>query len=226
MQPIARIAACALLLAAGIACGNAPDLAGRATADSLAAVRADSTQRARQDSANRAQPGYIVDSILPVEEEMRRFRAAVGGAPTTSLQQGARSLDDLVQSFAAAVAVRDTARLRDLALTPREFIDLVYPTSPHTKPPLRQSPALVWSQIQLPSGSGLRRALDRLGGRSLRIDEVSCSARPERQGRNTLHANCDATYAVDHGAPQRGRLFGTVIERDGRFKFVSFANMY
>ncbi|MBM3908203.1 MAG: hypothetical protein FJ363_09035 [Gemmatimonadetes bacterium] len=226
MRPFARLAACASLLAAGTACSSAADDPGRATADSLAAVRADSALRARQDAANRAQPGYIVDSILPIEEEVRRFRAAVGGAPATSLQQGAPSLDDLVQSFAAAVAARDTARLRTLALAPREFIDLVYPSSPFTKPPLRQAPALVWANIQHPSGSGLRRALARLGGRPLRIRVVTCADRPERQGGNLLHANCEATFASGDGADQRGQLFGTILERDGRFKFISYANMF
>jgi len=198
-----------------------------ARGDSLAVARADSGARARQDSINRTQPGYIVDSILPIEEEVRRFRAAVGGSAVTTLSGGAAaSRDALVAQFAAAVSARDSSALRSLAISPREFIDLVYPSSPYTRPPYRQAPGLLWSQIQLPSGTGFARLLERLGGKPLRIEALTCPGRPERQGENQLHANCTVRFALG-GAPLReGRLFGTILERQGRFKFVSFANMY
>jgi hypothetical protein len=215
-----------LLLCA--ACSSGPkDAAGTiAIASSLSAAQADSVARARQDSTNRAQPGYIVDSILPIEEDVRRFRAAVGGIAVSALAEAAPSRDALVAQFAAAVSERDSVALRSFAISPREFIDLVYPSSPYTKPPYRQSPSLLWSQIQLPSGSGLGRLLDRLGGRPLRVEALSCPGAPEQQGDNRLHANCTVRFASGDAPLRDGRLFGTILERRGRFKFVSFANMY
>ena len=67
-------------------------------------TRADSIARARQDSINRASPGYVIDSVLPVEEEIRRFRAAVGGATAAELQHASASRTELVERF-----VRDLA---------------------------------------------------------------------------------------------------------------------
>jgi hypothetical protein len=213
-----------LALIAAASCGG--DTAARDGGNSAAEPRADSLARVRQDSINRAQPGYIVDSILPIEEEVRRFRAAAGGNPVGAFGAGASSREALVRRFAAAVSARDTAQLGALVLSAREFIDLVYPESPYVRPPYRQSPAQVWSQIQWPSRSGFRRLVDRLGGRPLTIHDVECPGQPERQGRNVLHAGCSVSFVSGNEAPARGRLFGTIIERDGRFKFVSLANMY
>lgn len=193
---------------------------------SMNAARADSAARARQDSINRRQPGYIIDSILPLEEEMRRFRAAVGGTPTLELRDGAGTREALIARFAAALSAKDTLALRRLAITPREFIDVVYPSSPYTKAPYRQSPSLTWQQIQLPSQSGLQRLLDRHGGHPLRIAALRCATPPERQGDNLLHANCTVEFSVGSGPVRTGRLFGTILEHSGQFKLLSFSNMY
>lgn len=227
LAAIARTAGFAVtLLLAACAPGAGADDASRVVADSSASAHTDSVARARQDSVNRTQPGYIVDSILPVEEEVRRFRAAVGGSVVTALSGAAASRHALVAQFAAAVSARDSSALRSLAVSPREFIDLVYPSSPYTKPPYRQAPGLLWSQIQLPSGTGFVRLLERLGGKPLRAEALTCPGRPERQGENLLHANCTVRFAAGDAPLREGRLFGTILERHGRFKFVSFANMY
>lgn len=194
--------------------------------DSVARERADSVARARQDSINRGQPGYVVDSILPIAEEMRRFRAAVGGDPATALRGGSNSRDDLVARFAEALASGDSAALRRLAVSPREFIDLVYPESPYTRAPYRQAPGLLWRQIQPPSGNGLRRLLERHGGRPLRVEALRCPSSREVQGSNRLHVGCTVRFVSGTDAAREGELFGTIIERHGQFKFVSFANMY
>ena len=79
----------AMLLVAGCANRDVPGI------DSLAArrdsIRADSVARARQDSINRATPGYVIDSLLPPEEEARRFRAAFPATarPRSSAEKGA-----------------------------------------------------------------------------------------------------------------------------------------
>lgn len=219
-----------ILLTAALSACSTPsddtDRGGKLLRVPETAARTDSIALARQDSVNRAQPGYIVDSILPLDEEVRRFRAAVGGAPVDALQGGADSREALVARFAAAVAAGDTLALRRIAISPREFIDLVYPASPHTKAPYRQSPSLTWQQIQLPSESGLRRLMERHGGRPMRISAVRCKPAPEQQGANRLHVGCVVEFASDAAAPRTGQLFGTILERSGRFKVLSFANMY
>lgn len=189
-------------------------------------ARVDSTNRARQDSINRASPGYVVDSILPVEETIRRFRAAIGGEPVTELAGSSSSRDALVRRFMKALAAGDSADLRAMALSAREFADLVYPESPYTHPPYRQSPALVWNQIQNPSSSGFTRLVRRLGNQPLRYVDHKCDPAPDRQGRNLIWTNCFVRLRSLNEPTTRHRLFGSIIQRDGKFKIVSYRNEF
>jgi hypothetical protein len=196
--------------------------------------RADSLARARQDSINRTLPGYVVDSILPVEEELRRFRLAVSERgsmdgdrdPLNALTGASESREALVQRFIKALVESDSADLRAMHLSAREFADIVYPESPYTHPPYRQSPALVWNQITMPSSSGLTRLLRRVAGEPLRYVDHSCDEKPEPQGRNLIWMDCTVRTANSSGEESRRRLFGSIIEREGRFKFVSYSNAF
>lgn len=191
--------------------------------DSAAVATVDSVARARQDSTNRAHPRYVVDSILPIEEELRRFRAMVGG-PRSGFEGGARSLDALARDFVSAVDRADTAALSRLKLSAREFAWLVYPTSPFTRPPYRQAPGLVWMSIDTPSHAGRVKLLQRYSGHSLGAAGLLCDHPVERQGVNRLYAGCLLELTDEDGAIIRRRLFGTIIERHGVFKIVSFDN--
>src|SRR5262245_58001690 len=134
------------------ACGsNTRTLAARTLADS---ARADSIARARQDSINRTLPAYVVDSIFPVEEELRRFRVAIWGNTATKRAGGSRSREELVRPCSRAVSATDVRDLQAMAVRSREFSDLSYLDSPDSHPLSRQSPATAWSLIQNPSSDG------------------------------------------------------------------------
>ena len=184
---------------------------------------ADSVARVWQDSINRAQPGYVVDSILPVEEELRRFRTIT---PDTlhSFAGGATTRDELVRQFAEGLADTDTSALARLTISRAEFAWLVYPDSPLTAPPYRLAPNLAWMRHAAASGAGLTRLLERLGGSSFRMESWSCQVGPVREGANRIWRDC----AVRFGKPGREqrtlRLFSSIIERQGRFKILSYAN--
>jgi hypothetical protein len=174
------------------------------------------------DTTYRTAPGYVVDSILPIEDALRRFRE---GLPVvTALEGGAPTRDELVRRFATAVERGDSTALRRLALTPSEFAYLVYPSSPYTRPPFRQQPEVVWMLQRQAGETGARRLLDRHGGRALGYDGYACAAEPVVEGENRLWRECAVRYRRADGATVSGRLFGVIVERDGRFKFVNYAN--
>jgi hypothetical protein len=217
-------AVAAVILLAVAACGHAGTADAATTrADS---VRRDSVARARQDSINRTLPGYVVDSIFPVEEEVRRFKATIGGAPLMAFQRASESRDALVRRIVRDVAKGDTTDLAATAITPREFIDLVYPSSPFTRPPYTESPAIVWMQIANPSNSGFLRLTRRLGGQPFEYESHRCAERPERQGKNTLWVGCTIRVLIPQHETITQTWFGTIIERDGRFKVMSFRNQF
>lgn len=210
------------------ACGEVAE--SRSLDPTAAAAHADSlgigaAARARQDSINRAQPGYVIDSILPVDEMLRRFRDRTGEPPVTALHGGSPSRDALVRRFVRALAASDSAAFVAMAVTPREFADLVYPESPNVAPPYLQDPALAWRSIQNPSATGLTRLLRRAGGLRLRLDSYRCSG-VSRQGGNMLHRGCSLDLLGTDGTRSTHRLFGTIIERGGRFKIMSYSNEF
>lgn len=215
-------------VATGMLAGcSAPSDRGTARALPPAAdsARRDSVARARQDSVNRTMPGYVVDSILPVAEQVRRFAAQLREAPVTELQGASPSRDALVKRFVQAVVAADSADLLAMALSAREFIDLVYPESPATHPPYQQDPALVWRTIQNPSVSGFKRLVRRAGGIQMTLAGYSC-APAARQGENRLWANCQLRLVGAKGDTTTHRFFGTILERHGRFKIISFKNEF
>jgi hypothetical protein len=209
--------------AAGCNSARGADRAPKTTADS---ARADSIARARQDSINRAQPGYVIDSILPVEEELRRFRAKVGATPATTLQHGSPTRNALVARVVDDVARRDSVDLAEAALTPREFVDLYYPSSPYARPPYSQAPGLVWMGIANHSTTGFTRLVRRRGGAGLKLAGYSCGEKPEIQGENRLWSNCVLRLTDPSGRAGTERWFGTIVERDGKFKLLGFANQF
>ena len=105
----------------------------------------------------------VVDSIIPRDEALARFRS--GSRIVAALEGGATSRAALVRAFAAALGAGDTTQLGRLALSRDEFAWLYYPTTPQSLPPYDLAPGLMWSLNELHGGRGLRSALAAYGGR-------------------------------------------------------------
>ena len=223
MRFLPMIAASVIVITGACNPGGDQQQLAAATPDS---ARADSIARARQDAINRKLPGYVVDSILPVNEELRRFRSAVGGTAVAELRNASSTREALVKRFVEDLAALDSADLEAMLMGAREFADLVYPESPYTHPPDRQAPGLVWNQIQNPNRSGLTRLVRRLGGQPLKYEGYTCNSTPDRQGHNLIWTGCVVRLAEANGEIRPRRLFGSILEREGRFKVVSYANEY
>jgi hypothetical protein len=175
-----------------------------------------------EDGSRRPRPGYAVDSVLPPEEALRRFRA--GLTPVARLAGGATSRDRLVAAFVRAVETRDTSALRGLEMSKAEFAYLLYPSSIYTRPPFQQQPEIVWMLQRANGGAGYRRLVERYAGRPLGYRGHRCDGEPEVRGENRIWGGCTLGYQRARGDTATGRLFGAILEREGRFKFVSYAN--
>lgn len=165
-----------------------------------------------------------MDSILPIEEEIRRFNATIPEMPD-ALAGGAPSRDELVLRFVGAVEAADTAAFRDLVMTRSEFAALYYPHTRYLHPPFQLSPALVWFMQENRTSQGFARIARRLAGKRLHAEGYTCTEPPEIEERNRIWHDCrillrppgsDSATAV--------RLFGSILERDGIHKFVSYSN--
>ncbi len=165
----------------------------------------------------------VVDSIFPIEEELRRFRADLPNTPT-ALTEVATSREALVVRFVEALARGELAELQALALDRAEFAYLYYPFTHFTEAPFELGPGLLWFQTQNRSSRGLRRMLKRLGGQPIEYLGHSCKPLPAAEDENLLWRSCEVELRLPSGEAYRDRLFGSILERHGRFKFVSYSN--
>jgi hypothetical protein len=178
---------------------------------------------ARDPEASRTRPSVHIDSIFPIDEEIRRFRATIDTQPVELGGGAAASVNELVAWFRAALERSDTAGLRSLVIDRAEFAYLYYPHTAYTREPYELAPGLVWFQMQQNGEKGILRALRLYGGTTGILGEHACEPEPVAEGPNRLWQEC--TVAVRSGDDiDSKRVFGSVLERDGRFKFVSYAN--
>lgn len=186
----------------------------------LACAKADS-QRDHVDSV--AASGGTVDSAHSSAERLRRFRVTVADHPDT-LRRASPTLDHLVQRWAAAVQDRDTAALNAMVLDRAEFAWLFYPSTRLAQPPYEMPPALLWEQVLANSDDGAKKTLQRFGGRPLVVRSVRCPAPVDTEGTNLVRQGCLVLLRSASDTVPEDRYFGTIIERDGRFKLLGFSN--
>ena len=171
-----------------------------------------------------AAPAGIVDSLLPIEEEIRRFRQATP-ISIARLEGGARSREALVEAYAAAIEHADSVALNRLLLSRGEYAWLVYPESELTRPPYRQKPALAWFMMQNASDRGISRVLSRHGGKPLGYAGFVCESDANVQGANRIWRQCRMRF-TDGGVAVERKLFGGMLERGGTYKFLTYATDY
>ena len=156
-----------------------------------------------------------------LDSALAAFRASL--PRVAALQGGEESRDALVGRFVRALAAADTADLRAMMVTRAEFAWLYYPGSAHARRPARQEAELVWFLGLQASAKGLSRALGRFGAGPLELLGHQCAPTPVREGLNLIWHDC--VLRLRAGTRTREiRLFGAVLERDGAFKVLSFAN--
>jgi hypothetical protein len=164
----------------------------------------------------------VVDSAVPREEALRRFRQGV--PPVDTLTGGADSRDALVRQFVAAVEQADTAALRRLLMTRQEFAWIYYPDNPQGLPPYDLSPGLLWFLLDNRGAIGLSHLMQERGGTPLRYVRYQCDSLPSVEGENRVWGPCVIARRQGGGDLLLERLFGPILERRGRFKFVNYAN--
>ena len=169
-------------------------------------------------------PRQAVDSIFTPQVELARFRATIPGPAPVGFE-GASSPAELVRRFVAAVEKQDTAALGRLLISKAEFGFLYFPSSDYNRPPYRQKPGLVWFRMTETSQKGIGRALARDGGKSLQSVGHRCPKPAKAEGPHRVWTDCRLLVRRAGRTIER-RLFGSIVERSGRYKFLTYASEY
>lgn len=179
--------------------------------------------KAEQAGAPWRKPADKIDSILPMPEYLRRFRE--GLTQPAEFEGGASSRDALARRFLAAVSARDTAAFAALMVSRAEFAWLVFPHHIYAIPPYELDPEIFWMRLTAGSAKGLGRTLERLGGKPLAFQSLDCrrDTLQVKSGPIRVWSWCGVRYREGDTLLTR-RLFGSIVEREGRFKLLSYAN--
>lgn len=218
-----------LLVVATAACENgsahgAPDARSSEAPTEVAHESGTSAAPAERTAADDERPATVVDSALPMDVAMARFRKGLENPRT--LKTGVGSRDALVRDVVDALASRDTMAFEDLAVDRAAWAWLYYPTSKTAHPPYELPPGLAWFQLQEANRKGVLRALRRLGGHELELSGYSCAPKPTVEDDNRIWIGCELELAIDGKDPVPVRLFSSILERDGRFAVLSYQNDY
>ena len=166
-------------------------------------------------------PGKI-DSILPPGEALRRFQSEL--TVVTALEDGAPGRDQLVSQFIKALERADTTALEKLVLSKAEYGFLYFPSSVYSRKPYELPPDVAWLLNEQNNRKGFVRIVRRLGGRDLKLDGYTCGS-PVSEQENVFWRDCQVKYVhPGSNGPVARKLFGTIMERGDRYKFLSYAN--
>ena len=147
-------------------------------------------------------PARVVDSILPRDEALRRFRAR----PAAGDGAGRRSGEPRHAGggFLRALESGIPLALASMAVTRPEFAYLYYPTTPQSLPPYDLEPGLMWHLLLQRSDRGIRRSLAAYGGQRLRLLSHDCGTGGESGGRqHHIRARASCGSGTSGGRPCR-----------------------
>lgn len=163
-----------------------------------------------------------VDSIFPMDVMIDRFQRSMPEAPTNLQEPFGVTVWDLMDRMEKAVESGDSVGLDRLRITPAEFAFLYFPTSINARKPYEQPPATAWQLVDLNSMKGRQSLMRKLGNGQQDLKGPVCE-KVSAEGANRLW-ECRVLVTRPAGGTDTLRVTGSIIERDNRFKFVSFAN--
>jgi hypothetical protein len=219
------------LILVGVSCGDSGQNAGaggdhRAPREPIPAGidphmvewRSDGKLIASRDSLIKT-PGYVVDSIFPPDEALRRFRAETPGEPVDRLAGGEASSDALMRKYWAALVAKDSAAIARLVMTRGEWAYLYLPHSIEFRSGMQ--PSAAWYLVEMASARGALRA-GKVSERNARVSGTFCQSEASA-GPAVIWSGCGVILTT--GAARDSVVIASHVMEHGRtFKLVSLAN--
>ena len=130
---------------------------------------------------------------------------------------------ELAEDFLVALRDRDDDALIALALSEEEFRAVVWPELPSSRPERNVPFEYAWGDLNQKSRNELRRTLARYGGEEMEFVRIEFDDETtDYAGVFKVHRDARLVLVDEHGHMSRLDLFGSVIEKGGRYKIFSF----
>lgn len=141
-------------------------------------------------------------------------------APTAAWAAAFDSAEQLAAAALDRLAAGDRAGLAELALSEHELRASVWPALPASRPEVGMPWEYFWRDHAARSGAHLAALVSQHGGRRYRLANVTFDGETTYAD-VTIHRE-PALDVEAPGGSSRMRLFGSMAERNGRWKLYSF----
>jgi hypothetical protein len=148
--------------------------------------------------------------------------AGCGSQARTVLSETFGSADETVRAVLEGLAARDRDALLTLALDEHEFRRVVWPELPSSRPEMNVPLDYAWRRLRQNSHTQLAFTLAEHGGRYYSLVGVRFRGGTTRYATFAVHRDTELEVLDPSGAAQTLRLFGSLLERNGRWKVFSY----
>ncbi len=144
----------------------------------------------------------------------------------TPLTGGMASSEELVRAGLKALQRNDTTALVELMITPEEYSAIIYPELGKHWSGARDTRETITDWMKRnhfgSAEKGLRRMLRDFGGRSFRLDSVTFGDSIQVYPSYTIHQQTLVSVTDAEGKHRDLRAFGSIVEKAGIFKLLSW----
>jgi len=144
------------------------------------------------------------------------------GRPAPPLAQTFDSAEAAASAVLRALAARDIGTLRDLTVTEHEFREIVWPELPSSRPEVNLPVAYAWGTLAQNSQGSLASTIATHGGRRYTLVNVRVTGRSTPYDTFTVHRDVALDVTDEAGVGRQIRVFGSLLEREGRWKIFSY----
>lgn len=132
------------------------------------------------------------------------------------------SSEDLARAFLKALEENDVDRLKAFALTKEEFRHYVWPQLPASRPENGVPFDYGWADLHQKSDNSLRRTWSSYHGKHLELLSIRFDDGTTDYGAYEVHRDARVKVRDERGRERWLDLFGSVMERQGKFKLFSY----
>ena len=151
------------------------------------------------------------------------FIALLGfGCSAAPLPHSHASPEALARAVLKAIEERDTGALHALALNKEEFAEHVWPELPAARPERNLSVDFVWGDLLVKSNVTLRDTLAAHGGHRYEFVRMAFLGDTTAYGSYRVRRESELTVKDSTGTPRQIRVFGSMLEKSGRYKVFSY----
>lgn len=144
------------------------------------------------------------------------------GASPARLANLPDSPEALARAVLSALERRDVDALNELAIDEAEFREHVWPELPAARPERNLPFSYVWGDLHQKSLARLGQTVAMHGGKAYKLVSIRFVGETTPYKSYRVHRDSEITLTDAEGGTENIRLFGSVLEKDGRFKVFSY----